>query len=362
MKLLVTGGAGFIGSHFIRLVLNETSHEVVNLDALTYAGNLANLADLKEHPRYRFVKGDIRNAKLVSWLFSQGIEAVVNFAAESHVDRSIADPEHFLSTNYLGTAVLLEAARGGTGPALKCFVQVSTDEVYGSFGPEGRATEDSPLCPNSPYAASKAGADLLARAYHRTYRLPVIITRSSNNYGPYQFPEKLIPLFITNALADQTLPVYGDGLNRRDWIYVEDNCRGILLALEEGRPGEIYNIGGNCELTNLELTELLLRLLDKPRTLIRFVADRPGHDRRYALDSGKIERELGFSRGIALEDGLRRTIQWYVEHRAWWESIKRGEYRHYYEAMYGERLRHSESRPVPVAGNPSAGRRPTRKR
>ena len=343
MKLLVTGGAGFIGSNFIRLVLAETGHEVVNLDALTYAGNLANLLEVADHPRYRFIKGDVRDLALVSKILAEGVEAVVNFAAESHVDRSIADPQNFLSANLMGTAALLEAARNlaqtSPGSALKCFLQVSTDEVYGSLGPEGLFREGDPLAPNSPYAASKAGADLLARAYHRTFGLPVLVTRSSNNYGPYQFPEKALPLFITNLLEDRPIPLYGDGLNRRDWIHVEDNCRGILLALEEGRPGEVYNLGGDCEIPNLELVERILKLMKKPRRLLKFVADRPGHDRRYALDSGKIERELGFSRGIAFDDGLRRTVEWYSANRAWWQSIKKGEYREYYEKMYGERLR-----------------------
>ena len=343
MKLLVTGGAGFIGSNFIRLVLFETGHEVVNLDALTYAGNLANLHEVADHPRYRFVKGDIRDLALVTKLLAEGVEAIVAFAAESHVDRSIEAPHHFLSTNVMGAATLLEAARSlaqaAPGVALKCFLQVSTDEVYGSLGPEGEFREDSLLAPNSPYAASKAGADLLVRAFHRTYGLPAIITRSSNNYGPYQFPEKAVPLFITNLLEDQPIPLYGDGMNRRDWIHVEDNCRGILLALEEGRPGEVYNIGGNCEISNLELVERLLKVMKKPRRLIKFVADRPGHDRRYALDSGKIERELGFTRGIAFDDGLRQTVEWYLANPDWWQSIKKGAYRQYYEKMYGDRLR-----------------------
>ena len=358
MKLLVTGGAGFIGSNFIRLVLSETGHEVVNLDALTYAGNLANLREVADHPRYRFVKGDVRDLDLVSQLLAEGIEAVVNFAAESHVDRSIADPQNFLSANVMGTATLLEAARhlaqASPAAALKCFLQVSTDEVYGSLGPEGEFREDSPLAPNSPYAASKAGADLLVRAFHRTYGLPVVITRSSNNYGPYQFPEKAIPLFITNLLEDQPIPLYGDGMNRRDWIHVEDNCRGILLALEEGRPGEVYNLGGNCEIPNLELVERILKIMHKPRRLIKFVADRPGHDRRYALDSRKIEGELGFSRGIAFPDGLRQTVQWYLANPGWWQSIKKGEYRKYYEQMYGERLR--------KAGSAKPGPRVSKKR
>jgi len=337
LKILVTGGAGFIGSNFIRLVLREgPSYEVVNLDALTYAGNLENLKDIEANPRYQFVRGDIRDSSLVNELMEKGIEAVVNFAAESHVDRSIDDPENFLQTNIMGTAVLLEAARRHE---IKCFLQVGTDEVYGSLGPEEVSREDSPLKPNSPYSASKAAADLLARAYFKTFGLPVVITRSSNNYGPFQFPEKLIPLFITNALEDRPLPLYGDGLNRRDWIHTEDNCRGILLCLEEGRPGEIYNIGGDNERTNLEITETILDLLKKPKSLIRFVKDRPGHDRRYALDSSRIQNELGFEPEQDFARGIGDTIEWYKKNRDWWLRIKSGEYRDYYDKMYSERIR-----------------------
>jgi dTDP-glucose 4,6-dehydratase len=337
MKILITGGAGFIGSNFIRLVLRENpDYEIVNLDALTYAGNLENLKEFEAHPRYRFIKGDIRDSSLVNEVMDSGIEAVVNFAAESHVDRSIDDPENFLQTNIMGTAVLLEAARGHQ---IKCLLQVGTDEVYGSLGPEEVSKEDSPLKPNSPYSASKAAADLLARSYFKTFGLPVVITRSSNNYGPFQFPEKLIPLFITNALEDRPLPLYGDGLNRRDWIHTEDNCRGILLCLEEGRPGETYNIGGDNERTNIEITEMILDLLKKPKSLIRFVKDRPGHDRRYALDSSKIQKELGFEPEHDFAKGIEDTIEWYKQNRDWWRRIKSGEYRDYYEKMYSERIR-----------------------
>lgn len=335
MKILVTGGAGFIGSNFIRLLIRETSHQVVNLDALTYAGNLENLAEVEGDPRYRFVRGDIRDRGLVRTLLSEGIEAVVNFAAESHVDRSIESPAEFLETNVMGTASLLDAARGA---GVRLFVQVSTDEVYGSLGPEGAFTEDTPLAPNSPYSASKASADLLARAYAKTYGLAVVITRSSNNYGPFQFPEKVIPLFITNALEDKPLPLYGDGLHRRDWIHVLDNCRGILQALEEGEPGRIYNIGGNAEMANIEMARMVLAELGKPESLIRHVEDRPGHDRRYALDSSRIETELGFERDWSFEQGIRETVKWYIENRDWWERIKSGEYREYYQRMYGRRL------------------------
>lgn len=341
MRILVTGGCGFIGSNFIRLVLKESrGHAVVNLDALTYAGNLANLAEVAKHQRYRFVKGDVRDRKLLKEIWEKGVDAVVNFAAESHVDRSIESPAAFLETNVGGTLALLEAAREFE---VKLFIQVSTDEVYGSLGPKGRFTEDSPLRPNSPYAASKAGADLLARAFQQTYGLPVIITRSSNNYGPYQFPEKFIPLFITNALEDQPLPLYGDGLNRRDWIHVEDNCRGLLMLLEEGKPGAVYNLGGNEERTNLEVARLILDLIGKPRSLIRHVTDRLGHDRRYALDSRKIETELGFTRDYSFEQGLKATALWFREHRDWWKKIKSGEYRKYYERMYGDRLKKAKT-------------------
>lgn len=336
MRILVTGGAGFIGSNFIRILLKETdAHTVVNLDALTYAGNLENLADVSNDKRYKFVKGDIRDRAFLKKVFAEGIDAVVNFAAESHVDRSIESPGAFLDTNIIGAAAMLDMAKEHE---VGLFLQISTDEVYGSLGPEGIFTEDWPLQPNSPYAASKTSADLLARAYHQTYGLPVIITRSSNNYGPYQFPEKLIPLFVSNALEDKPLPLYGDGRQRRDWIHVADNCRGVLLALEEGVPGEIYNIGGSSEQENIVVAKMILDTLDKPHSLLRHVEDRLGHDRRYALDSTKIERELSFEREYTFERGLPETVKWYVDNRQWWQNIKSGEYQKYYEKMYGQRL------------------------
>ena len=335
MKLLVTGGAGFIGSNFIRYLHSKyPAYEVINLDTLTYAGNLENLADISGERFYRFVKGDIADVSLVRQVFTEGIEVVVNFAAESHVDRSIEDASSFITTNITGTQVLLEAARAHQ---VKRFIQISTDEVYGSLGTEGLFTEHSPLSPNSPYSASKAGADHLVRAYYETFRLPVMITRSSNNYGPYQFPEKFIPLFITNALVDEPLPLYGDGLNVRDWLQVEDNCAAIDLVLHRGKEGEIYNVGGNCEKTNLEVVKIILKELNKPESLLRFVKDRPGHDRRYALDTAKIARELGWYPQCSFEEGIRHTIAWYRHHAGWWEKIKSGEYRSYYQKMYGSR-------------------------
>ncbi|MGE5553685.1 MAG: dTDP-glucose 4,6-dehydratase [Betaproteobacteria bacterium] len=332
-RILVTGGAGFIGSNFIRYWLERHEGEVVNLDLLTYAGNLENLAGVERNPRYRFVRGDIADRELVDELLD-GVEAVVNFAAESHVDRSIHDAGAFIRTNVAGTQVLLEAARHR---GIRRFMQISTDEVYGSLGPTGAFTEETPLAPNSPYSASKAAADLLVRAYHQTYGLDTVITRCSNNYGPYQFPEKLIPLMVTNALEGKELPVYGDGLNVRDWIHVRDHCRAIDLVLHQGRAGGVYNVGAGEERTNLELVRALLRLLDKPESLIRFVADRPGHDRRYAIDSTKIRRELGWRPEIPFAEGLRETVEWYGANRLWWEKIKSGEYREYYERMYGNR-------------------------
>lgn len=333
MNILVTGGAGFIGANFVRRLLARGEDRVVNLDLLTYAGNLENLAGLEAHPRYRFVRGDVGDRGLAdSLLAAQKIDAVVNFAAESHVDRSLEAPRTFLETNVLGTQTLLDAARAaGVGR----FVQVSTDEVYGSLGAEGRFTETSPLAPNSPYAASKAAADLVCRAYHKTFGLPVMVTRCSNNYGPYQFPEKLIPLMIANALEDRPLPVYGDGLNVRDWLHVEDHCAAVELVLREGRPGEVYNVGGENEWPNLEIVKLLLRLLGKPESLIRFVPDRPGHDRRYAIDAGKLRRELGWAPALPFADGIAATVAWYREHRPWWEQIRSGAYREYYDRMYG---------------------------
>jgi dTDP-glucose 4,6-dehydratase len=332
MRILVTGGAGFIGSNFIRhLLASEPDCTVVNLDKLTYAGNLENLADVERGPRYHFVKGSICDAELVDELLATTFDALVNFAAESHVDRSIQDATAFVETNVLGTQTLLEACRRRRVPRM---LQVSTDEVYGSIGPVGRFTEESPLASNSPYAASKAAADLLAGAYFRTYGMPVIITRSSNNYGPYQFPEKVIPLFITNALADESLPLYGDGLHVRDWLHVQDHCQALAVILREGRPGETYNIGGNCERANIDLARLILRALGKPDSLIAHVTDRLGHDRRYALDTGKLERELGWRPRILFEVGLQETVRWYESHQAWWRRIKDGEYREYYHKTY----------------------------
>jgi len=335
MKILVTGGAGFIGSNFVRYMLEvHPDYEVVNLDLLTYAGNLENLADLEGRDNYRFVRGDIADSGLLDEIFAEGLDGVVNFAAESHVDRSIEDPGHFLSTNILGTQALLEAARRYQ---VDRFLQISTDEVYGSLGGEGAFTEESPLAPNSPYSASKASADLLCRAYWKTYDLPVVVTRCSNNYGPYQFPEKLIPLFITNALADEPLPVYGDGLYVRDWIYVRDHCSALDRALHDGRAGEVYNVGADAEKTNLEITQTILAKLDKDAGLVRHVKDRPGHDRRYAIDSSKIKTELGWRPATPFPDGMADTIDWYLRNEPWWQKIKSGEYREYYERMYGNR-------------------------
>ncbi|MDI6869849.1 MAG: dTDP-glucose 4,6-dehydratase [Bacillota bacterium] len=332
-RILVTGGAGFIGSNFIHYWLERHDSEVINLDLLTYAGNLENLADVADHPRYRFVRGDIADRELVDRLL-EGVDAVVNFAAESHVDRSIHDAGAFIRTNVAGTQVLLEAARHRE---VGRFMHISTDEVYGSLGPEGAFTEQTPLAPNSPYSASKAAADLLVRAYHHTYGLDAVITRCSNNYGPYQFPEKLIPLMVTNALEDKELPVYGDGLNIRDWIHVRDHCRAIDLALHRGRAGEVYNVGAGEERTNLELVREILRLLGKPESRIRFVKDRPGHDRRYAIDSTKLRTELGWRPEVDFARGLAETVEWYMANRPWWEKIKSGEYREYYARMYGDR-------------------------
>lgn len=336
MKLLVTGGAGFIGSNFIHYVSREHSDwKVVNLDKLTYAGNLENLKDIRGDSRYCFIKGDIADRELVDkLLLSQGFDIVVNFAAESHVDRGILDPSPFIETNVKGTQVLLEGVKQYQ---IERFIQVSTDEVYGSLEAEGKFTEESPLLPNNPYAASKAAAELLCRAYYQTHGLPVIITRCSNNYGPYQFPEKLIPLAISNALEDKPIPIYGDGLNVRDWIYVDDHCRAIDLIIQRGKLGDTYNIAAGNEKTNLELVHKLLDVTGKPKSLITFVTDRPGHDRRYALDTTKIERELGWNPTISFEGGLRKTIQWYIENEAWWRRIKSGEYAEYYQRMYSQR-------------------------
>lgn len=321
-RLLVTGGCGFIGSNCIRLVLEtEPDVAVVNFDALTYAGNPANLADLEGHPRYRFVKGDICDRHAVRAVLAEGITSILHFAAESHVDRSIRDAGPFVRTNVLGTQVLLDAARE---VRVERFVQVSTDEVYGSLGDSGLFTETTPLAPSSPYSASKAAADLLVLSCVHTYGLPAIVTRCSNNYGPFQFPEKLLPLFIAKLLNDQPVPVYGDGRQVRDWIHVRDHCEALLQVWKRGRVGDIYNIGGRCELRNLDLTHLLVDLLGKPRSLIRHVTDRPGHDCRYAIDCSKIERELGWTARIPFLDGLRATIDWYRGNQDWVETVRSG--------------------------------------
>jgi dTDP-glucose 4,6-dehydratase len=332
--LLVTGGCGFIGSNFVRhLLATDPGVTVVNLDALTYAGNLANLAGVEKNPRYSFVKGDITDRDAVRAVMGKGVTDVIHFAAESHVDRSIQDSGPFLRTNVIGTQILLDAAREF---GVKKYVQVSTDEVYGSLGDTGLFTEETPLHPNSPYSASKAGADLLVQAYQHTFGLPAVITRCSNNYGPYQFPEKLIPLFVTNILADQAVPVYGDGQQVRDWIHVMDHCTGVEAAWRRGTPGEVYNFGGKCEKTNLDLTYTLLDLLGKPRTLIKYVKDRPGHDRRYAIDCAKAERELGWVPQWTFERGIRETIAWYEANAAWVAGIKTKDYLSYYQKQYGQ--------------------------
>ena len=342
VTVLVTGGCGFIGSHLVRLILRDRPNwEIVNVDLLTYAGNPENIADIEvvqDPSRYRFVKADIADAQGINELFdSEHIGAVINLAAETHVDRSLLDSAPFLRTNIEGVRVLLEAA---TRHKVSRFVQVSTDEVYGSLEPtDAPFKESSSLRPNSPYAASKAGADLLARSYHSSFSLPVLVTRCGNNYGPYQFPEKFLPLFITNALDDQPLPLYGDGQNIRDWIHVEDHVRALLQVLERGVPGEIYNISAGQEQTNNCMAEWVLKILNKPRSLIHHVKDRPGHDRRYALDSAKIRSELEWQPSMPLDQGLRSTVVWYQDHRGWWERIKAGEYQSYYQQWYGERLK-----------------------
>lgn len=339
--LLVTGGCGFIGSQFIKLVLREhPQYRVVNFDLLTYAGNMENLANeerTRARSAYHFICGDISDTKLVEKTISgEEVDAIVNFAAETHVDRSLLDSAPFLRTNVEGTRVLLDSA---SRLGVQRFLQVSTDEVYGSLEPlDPPFTEEHPLRPNSPYAASKAAADLLVRAYHNSYGFPALITRCGNNYGPYQFPEKFLPLFITNALDDLPLPLYGDGRQIRDWIHVEDHARALLRVLEEGQVGEIYNVSANGEQTNLHMAERVLSLMGKPANLLRYVTDRPGHDRRYGIDAGKLCRELGWQPRISLDDGLQATIEWYREQRGWWDRIKSGEYRKYYEQQYGERL------------------------
>jgi dTDP-glucose 4,6-dehydratase len=336
MKLFVTGGAGFIGSAFVRLVAGSgAGTEVLTFDALTYAGNLENLAALADNPRHRFVHGNICDAPLVERTLEHfRPDAIVHFAAESHVDRSILSPKPVVDTNFIGTFTLLEAARLKN---VQRFLHVSTDEVYGSIDPPADADENFPLRPSSPYSASKAGSDLLALSYFTTYKLPVLVTRASNNYGPYQFPEKLIPLMIANALEDQPLPIYGDGMQIRDWLHVEDHCRALLALLEKGRPGEVYNIGGSRALPNLEVVHKILEATGKPRTLMQTVTDRPGHDRRYALSSEKIEKETGWKSAIEFETGLRATIDWYRSHSDWVRRVRSGEYRSYYAKNYGDR-------------------------
>jgi len=336
VKLLVTGGAGFIGSAFVRYILSEsTATSVVTLDKLTYAGNLENLASVLEDRRHRFVHGDICDRATVASILQEGdIDAIVHFAAESHVDRSILSPDDFVETNIRGTATLLDAARQAKTAR---FVLVSTDEVYGDIEAPLEADETFSLKPSSPYAASKAAADLLALSYFRTFRLPVLITRASNNYGPYQFPEKLIPLMISNAIEGAPLPVYGDGLQIRDWLYVDDHCRGIHAVLQRGREGEVYNIGGNCALPNREVITRVLQIVGAPETLMQTVTDRPGHDRRYALASEKLARETGFVPQMSFELGLPATVQWYRDHAAWIAHVRSGEYRDYYRQNYGWR-------------------------
>ncbi len=320
MKIIVTGGCGFIGSNFIHYMLGRyPNYDIINVDALTYAGNRENLREIDHYPNYTFVKGDITDRQMIGWLFRQGVDVVVNFAAESHVDRSILEPDVFLKTNVMGTQVLLDAAKQYE---VKRFIQVSTDEVYGSLGETGLFTEESPLLPNSPYSASKAGADLLVRVYHETYGLPVNITRCSNNYGRYQFPEKLIPLMIIKAINNQAMPLYGDGLNIRDWLYIEDHCSAIDLVLHKGVIGEIYNIGGNNERTNIEIAKFILRELGKPESLITYVSDRPGHDRRYGIDATKIEKDLGWHPKYIFETSMKNTVNWYLQNEQWWKAIQ----------------------------------------
>jgi dTDP-glucose 4,6-dehydratase len=334
MNVLVTGGCGFIGSNFIRhLLKRQDGYQVTNLDMLTYAGNPANLEDLQGDPRYTFVQGDIGDRTVVEQVLGAGVDAIVHLAAESHVDRSILDATDCVRTNVVGTQVLLEAARQW---GVRRFIQVSTDEVYGSLGAIGRFTEESPLAPNSPYAASKAAADLLVRAYVQTYGVPAVITRACNNYGPYQFPEKVIPLFITNALEGQSLPVYGDGQHVREWLFVEDHCEGLERVLRAGRVGQIYNLGGGQECTNLELAHLIVRAVGLSEAAIRLVRDRPAHDRRYALSSAKMATELHWRPRTLLAEGIARTVAWYQQHTIWWQRLKDERYRAYYRQQYGQ--------------------------
>jgi len=334
MKLLITGGCGFIGSNFIHHILNKyPDYQIVNLDALTYAGNLENLEAFKNDSRYKFVKGDICDEKLVNELVKD-CDMIVHFAAESHVDRSILNPENFIKTNTLGTYILLEACKNNGGKRLH---HISTDEVFGSLEPTDPAfKENTPYNPRSPYSASKASSDHLVRAYFHTFGLPITISNCSNNYGPYHFPEKLIPLFITNLIEGKKVPLYGDGMNVRDWLFVEDHCEAIDLIIHNGKIGETYCIGGNSEITNQELTRQILKLMNKGDEMIEFVKDRPGHDKRYAIDFSKIKKELGWVPKVSFEEGLKRTINWYVNNESWWKNIKSGEYQKYYEKQYGK--------------------------
>lgn len=339
MKYLVTGGAGFIGSNFVFHILETKPEiEIVCLDKLTYAGNLSTLKNVLDHPNFKFVKGDIANREFIDKLFSEEkFDVVVNFAAESHVDRSIENPGIFLETNVMGTQVLLDASRKNN---VKRYHQVSTDEVYGDLPldqPDLFFTEETPIQTSSPYSSSKAGADLLVQAYNRTFGLPITISRCSNNYGPYHFPEKLIPLIISRALADEPLPVYGTGENVRDWLYVEDHCKAIQMIIENGRVGEVYNIGGHNEKTNLEVVQTILKQLGKPESLITYVTDRKGHDLRYAIDPTKISNELGWLPETLFDEGIKKTIQWYLDNEEWWQEILSGDYQNYFEEMYGNR-------------------------
>lgn len=333
-NVVITGGCGFIGSNLIRWLLEHRKDwNIINLDKLTYAGNLENLAGIQS-TRYQFVHGDITDKACVQRVIQLGTHYVMHLAAESHVDRSIMDAGPFINTNVVGTQVLLDVSRAAS---VQRYVQVSTDEVYGSLGATGLFTEETPLSPNSPYSASKASADLLVRSYHHTYGMDVVTTRCSNNYGPYQFPEKLIPLFVSNLMNDQQVPVYGDGQQVRDWIHVEDHCRGIVAACEKGKAGEVYNFGGEAERTNMQLTRRLLEILKKPDSLIKYVADRLGHDRRYAIDCSKAKNELGWKPEVTFEDGLARTVEWYQQNASWVERIRSGAYREYYQKQYGGR-------------------------
>ncbi len=333
-KILITGGAGFIGSNFVKYMLDKYSdYEIINLDALTYCGNLENLKDIENNENYTFVKGDIRDKNVVDDLVSK-VDYVINFAAESHVDRSITDPEIFIKSNVLGTQVLLNAAKEF---GVEKYIQISTDEVYGTLGESGYFRETTPLQPNSPYSASKAGGDLITRAYFETFDLPINITRCSNNYGPYQFPEKLIPLMISNVLEDKKLPIYGDGKNIRDWLHVYDHCSAIDLVLHEGVLGEVYNIGGHNEKQNIQIVKLILETLGKDESLIEFVKDRLGHDRRYAIDADKIRNDLGWKPKYTFETGIKETIQWYLDNQDWMDQVKSGDYQKYYDKMYNNK-------------------------